>query len=286
MDEFEQIAADLQKSIEVDETAGPLTDEHKELLKDPANVTKALALGIAALAKAKGAQTTDLSQDKAPKSKTVTEVEPDPAEHPVKSGRGYKDTKPYIGKGDEEDDDDKPNFFGKKKKVKKSAEEDDDEVDVTEFTGEMAKAINYLIDEVAELRKSQAELLEGSGIFGQVLHEVAANDPRRDNLSVNVAKALSFVVNEVKEIKKGLSTQADLFKSVAEMPGVPRAAGIALIKSEHDGAAGAGVDAGQAVSKGDRSRLYKAAVEKKITMDEYKDALAKGDTSILARIGS
>lgn len=308
MDEFEKIAADLEKSIKIDETAAPLSVEAQELLKDPANVRKALLLGAKELAKAKGAMPTDLKQEKAVKDDEVTDTEADPAEHPVKSGKGYKDSRPYVGKmgkgegcddddaGDDEDD--KPNFFGKKKgkgkmdkgaKVKKSEADDgdDDLVDVTEHMESMEKAVNFLIGENAELKKSMSELTEGTGIFGQVLHQIAENDPRRDNLIVNMAKAIAFVVGEIKDLRKGVSLTSDMMKAVTELPGAPRAAGLSLLKSDIDGAAAAGVigggNSGKSLSEGDRQRLWQAAMAKSITKDEYRTALATGDAGVLQK---
>lgn len=285
MDEFEQIAADLEKSIKTDETTELSAAEVQEFLKDPANVRKALALGAKELAKAKGAITTDLSQEKAPKSKTVTETEDDPAETPVKSGKGYKDTRPYVGKGDDGDGDDdkdgKPSFFGKKKKAVKKGDEQadaDDDVDVTELVqelvahnGEMAKAINWLVDQVDGLRKSQETLVEGSGIFGQVLSEVAENDPRRDTLLINMGKAINKAMGELADIKKSVASQHDLVKAVTELPGAPRAAGLALIKAEAEG--GAAAAGGNKLSKSETQQLYGLATSKKITTGEYREAL-------------
>jgi hypothetical protein len=303
MDEFEQIAADLEKSIKVDEAASDVlkSEDAQAILKDPAKVREALLAGVRVLAKAKGAPKTDLSQEEAVKDEEVTDDEEDPAETPKKSGQGYKDTRPYVGKfgkGDDDHDDDddgdedeKPSFFGKKAKkghkkpMKKSDDEEGDLEDVTEFMGEMAKAVNWLVGEVAELRKGQSELTEGTGIFGEVLHQVAENDPRRDTMLINMAKALSFVVGEVKDLRKSVGEQRDLVKAVAEMPGAPRVAGLALLKAEADGAGAAGVaDGGDKLSKGDRGRLFQAAVKKSITTDEYKHALKTGDVSVLAKV--
>lgn len=294
MDEFEQMAADLEKSVKADEVTA-LSPELQELLKDPENVKKALALGAEALAKAKGAQPTDLSQEKAPKKKTVTETEDDPAEEPVKSGKGYKDTRPYVGKGCDGDDDDgdgKPDFFKKKKKKMKKSDDDDDDdgddpdvEDVTEFMGQMAKAMNFIVDEIVELKKGQQELTEGSAIFGQVLHTVAETDPRRDTLFLSMAKALTSVVENVKDLKKSAHEQVELAKSISQMPGAPRVAGLHLMKSEADNAAAAAAgQGGTKVSEGDRQRLFQAAVRKSITTHEYKNALATGDVSVLEKI--
>lgn len=315
MDEFEKIAADLEKSIKIDEAAAPLSAEQQELLKDPANVRKALALGMAELAKAKGAQTTDLSQEKKVKDDNVTDDEDEGDEGPkaVPSGKGYKDTRPYVGKmgkGESCDDDDgdgdegKPSFFGKKKgkgkmdkgaKVKKSDDDDGDDelVDVTEQIAQMAehnesvaKCLNFLVDKVCKLEKSQDELTEGSAIFGQVLHQVAENDPRRDNLTVTMAKALHKALGELSDLKKSLGESRDLMKSVATMPGAPRVAGLALAKAEADAASVDPGVKGPEISKGDKSRLYKAAVQKDITFDEYTHAVKTGDVSVLTKVAA
>lgn len=309
MEEFDQAAADLEKAIAADEAGKDLmkSEEVQALLKDPAKVKEALALGVQALAKAKGAIKTDLSQEEAVKDKETTDTEDDPAESPKPSGRGYKDTRPYTGKhtrkGDDDHDDDddgddgkdkkKPSFFGKMAKKGKKAHKGDDEadadVDATEFMETLGKAMDHVIGELHELRAENAllkaeveEVKEGSVIFGQVLA-----DPRRDNALSTMLKALTSIHGGVEALKKAVAESGEgtnsLLKSIAAMPGAPRAVGMALVKSGDLDPTGAGARSDK-VSEGDKGRLMKARVSKQITEAEWQHAVRSGDVSILEKV--
>jgi len=287
-DLFENAANELEKSMKEEEQSTPPSAE---------TLAKAIRKGItdAVAPLLKGGPTSDMSAE-ADKRGTLTDTSSDPAEKPKKSGGGYPDSKSYTSKkGDDDfndddddgDDDDTPSFFKKKKKRKgKKAckgdedynddryyeDDDDDAYDASEFIDGMSKAVDHL-------SKSNNRLEEGLSVFGELLSELA--DPRRDKLAVNMAKAMTHIVDRVTKLEKAITEQNDLVKSMARMPGAPKIAGatqLNLIKGEEESE-----DATPKVSQEDRDRLFKAAVEGRISQAERRNAVVTGDLSCLKK---
>lgn len=284
--ELEKLQADLEKSISKDEKPTADGDSKESLEKGLATHLMAAAKDF--IAKASGAVTSDLPAEKDKRGELTTSGK-DPAESPVKSGQGYKDSSKYEArKGDDEDEDDEddkdemPSFFKKKakKKMKKSEdeseeEEEDSEVDATEFLEQMGGAVDHL-------GKSVRELEEGMAVFGELLSEIA--DPRRDNLNATMAKALAHLVTEVKDIKKSLAAHESVMKSISTMPGAPRVAAMHVAATETETAPSAPAARGMKLEKSMKDRLWRLTAERKISVDEYKHACATGDVSILDRV--
>lgn len=275
-DLLDTAAAELENSIKEDEQSAKV---------EPKDLGKAIVEGVQTavkdfLAKGKGAQTSDLSAEK-DKRGELTGSGKDPAESPKKSGQGYSDSSGYEArKGDDSDDDDDdsddvPAFFKKKKKGKKvkksddveddSDEDSDDEAyDATEFVEEMGDAVNHM-------NKSINRLEEGLAVFGELLAEVA--DARRDKLMVNMAKALTHIVEEQKEIKKSLVAHSTMMKSIAQLPGMPRVAGLFNQAQGTEEVTTSSEGAGTKLSKATHDRLWQMAVQRKITSEEMKKAI-------------
>lgn len=292
-DLFEAAAADLEKAIQAEEEETPPDGPEAiaKAVKDKLNE----AVEIATTGKlAKAGPASDMSADKDRRG-TLTSTKDDPAKTPKKSGQGYKDSSVHTAeKGDDEhcDDDDTPAYFKKKgKKAKKAAKKADDEhnddddessedgLDADEFVEGMEKAIG-------DLRKGNRNLEEGLATFGELLSDMA--DPRKDKLLVTMAKGISHIVDRLGKLEKSVAEQGDLAKSIAKMPGMPRIAGLALAKSESaetaqaTGTEGRGGMA-ETITDGDRERLFKAVVEKRISKAEHGNALRTGDLKCLEK---
>jgi len=284
-DVFETAAAELEASLAKDEkSSGEATDLGKAIVSSITSAVKDV------LAKGKGAQKTDLSAE-ADKRGTLVDSGKDPAESPKKSGQGYKDSSIYEarkGHDDDEDGDDDdgdmPSFFKKKKKkgmgkkkIMKSEDEDedesdDDEVDATQFVEELGEAVDHL-------GKSIHRLEQGMAIFGELLSEMA--DPRKDKLMVNMAKAISHLVTENKDLKKSLVNNGTMMKAISQMPGVPRVAGLQAAFSATEESETPESNGRTSLSKSQRDRLFQLAVAKKISIDDMKKAVSTGDASVL-----
>lgn len=286
-DVFESASQELEKSIQEDEKAQP-TDLGQQLIKSVTNAVQDF------LAKGKGGQPSELSAEK-DKRGSLTESGKDPAESPKKSGKGYDDSTKYEARkgedmDDEDDEDDKPSFFKKKKKKKvkkmyKSYDEQDEDtsdedesadeaLDATEFVEELGDAVEHI-------NKSVGRLEDGMAVFGELLAEMA--DPRRDKVLVSLAKAVSHLVQEQKEIKKSLVAHQTLVKAIAQMPGVPRVAGLQLVAQEAEAASVGGAEPKQ-ISQADKDRLFRAAVQKQISTEEMNKAIRTGDLSVLEKV--
>jgi len=232
----------------------------------------------------KGAPTSDLSAEK-DKRGTLTDSGKDPAETPKKSGGQYPDSKQYTSmkadddyNDDDDDDDTPPKFFKKKKKnmkkmCKKSELLEDEEDDMEEY--DASEFIDGMGDAVEEIGKSCQRLEEGVAVFGELLAENA--DPNRDKLLVSLAKSMQFVIDKVTKIEKAYVQHSDLMKSIAQMPGMPKVAGMALAKSEDS------QTENKRISAEDRNRLFKAAVSGQISQAEMKHAKETGDLSCLKK---
>lgn len=266
---LEEAKSALEKSIREDEV---LDQGAEGLAKAVLNAAKDF------LTKGKG---TDLLAEE-DKRGDLTTASADPAKTPKKSGQGYSDSSKYESrKGedmdeedeDEDEDEDKmPAFFkkkGKKKAMKKSfeVEEDEDgEVDATELVEGIAEQLNYVT-------KSLHMIQEGLGIFGDVLCDQA--DPSKDRLLVELAKAVSHIVTEQKEMKKSLAEQVTLFKAIAHAPNSPRIAGFNNLME------GFAPEKSSQISKADHDALFQLAIKKSISTEEMKKAVRTGDVSIL-----
>ena len=242
--------------------------------------------------KKKGKNPSDLTADGSTEDlDEIDDPDNDPAESPVPAGGNYPDTKRYVKKAkdemfeDEDDDDDKPEFFKKKskKKVCKSLDEDSDEVDATEFMLQMGNAMDHTVGEVAGLKKSLGQVVKGLAIFGDLLSDLA--DPRKDQMQETMAKALTYLVKENKELRKSLQESNDLVKSISQAPGMPQMAGIPLapvggnddlIKSQQPAQK-------VELQKSDRDMLMKAVMQREITQRQYSAALKTGDLSCLKK---
>lgn len=282
MDNFEKAAAELENAIKTEEThvADP----------QPQDIGKAIVKGItdavSSLVKA-GKKGEGLSADN-DKRGTLTETEEDPAKKPSSSTKGYPDSKGYSSrKADDEHDDDEDedehdddgdddsdegghevNPFKKKgcKKCDKS-HDDDAVVEVTPFLKGIEKSIKKLSDRSVYLEK-------GMAIFGELLSEMS--DPSRDKLAVAMAKGITFLTDKITKLEKSVEQQNSLVKSIAQMPGMPKVAGIAqsLQKSEESTVA-------PKISDIERDRLFKAASHRKISTAEFNQALKTGDLACL-----
>jgi len=288
-DLFEAAAADLEKAIRAEEEETPVDG--------PEAIAKAVkskldeAVEIARTGKlSKAGPGSDESADKDRRG-SLTSTKDDPAKTPKKSGQGYKDSSGYTSeKGsmshDDEDEDDTPAYFKKKSKKKaKKSEEDynddedgEDSLDADAFVEGMEKAIG-------DLRKGNRNLEDGLATFGELLSDMA--DPRKDKLLISIAKGISHIVDRLGKLEKSFGDQADMVKAVSRMPGVPRVAGLALAKAEAaesavaTGTEGRGV--ADALTDGDRERLFKAVIEKKISRSEHSAALRTGDLRCLEK---
>ena len=268
---FEAAASQLEKSIKPDVQPSKEAESLKDVL---------LKAATDFLNKGKGGQGTDLEADK-DKRGSLIEAGKDPAEHPVKSGQGYKDSSKYEArKGDDEDDmddedeDEKESMFKKKKKkmkkkMDKSGDEDESEdevVDATEFVEDLGDAVDHI-------NKSVERLEAGMVAFGDLLVDMA--DPRREKLLVTMAKAISHVIEKQDKIEKSLSQFADLKKAMKE-PSAPKVAGQTIVVEGTE-------NKGSILKSEDKNRLFQLASKSKISMEEYKNAVKTGDISILDR---
>lgn len=291
-DILEQATQDLEKSLAEDQQQ----EETEQNLGDA--IVKAIkSVTTEFLGKA---QTTDLSADKDRRG-SLTETSKDPATSPKKTGREYPDSSKYEArKGSDMDDDfegddedDAPKGKGKKlskyamkmkkmKKMKKSQDEDrsyDDDDDVTEDMVDATEAVAAIGESTELIGKSLDRLEDGMSVFGELLGEMS--DPKRDKILVNIAKGISFLVDQQKELNKSIREQNDLMKSIGQMPGVPRVAGLhQMVKTDEVKKA----EGGGVLKKGDKDRLFKAAVQGQISMEEFKEAQATGDASILEKV--
>jgi hypothetical protein len=264
MDIFEELSQELENSI------APVSEGSDSVAKG---------------GKKKGRNQSDLTADQVKGDEDLLDEEDDPAENPVKSGGNYPDTKKYVKKAsncdddndsdDDEDEDDKPAFFGKKN-VKKAMLVDE-EVDATEFMKNLGEAVDFLGGRMERIAKSMNMLMKGQAIFGNIVADLA--DPRKDKLQETMAKALMFLVNENKEIKKSMVVSCDLMKSVQKMPGVPFMAGMinpnsgdTVAKSE------------STLTKADADLLQKAVLKGEITKAQWLQARHTGDLSCVTGV--
>jgi len=281
MDAFEKAAAELESSIKTEESS--VSDPQ------PQDIGKAIVKGItdavSDLVKA-GKKGSDLSAED-DKRGTLTDTEEDPARHPSSSGKGYPDSKGYTSRkaddehdddDDEDDDDDdsdegghEVNPFKKKKGCKKgdeSHDEDDDGVvEVTPFLKGIEKSLK-------NLGKHSEYLEKGLAIFGELLSEMS--DPSRDKLAVAMAKGITFLTDKVAKLEKSVEQHNSLMKSIAQMPGMPKVAGVANALAKSEEAAPAAK-----ISDIERDRLFKAASHRKISTAEFQNALKTGDVACL-----
>ena len=283
---FEVAADDLEKSIKEDVENQELGKSLKDAL---------LKTTTEFLAKGKGAITSDLSAEK-DKRGELTGSSKDPAESPKKSGEGYKDSSIYEARkaaenddddNDDNDEDDMPSFFKKKHKkskkvVKKSIDEDELELEDDEDDSDMDATgfIEDLGEAVDGINKSISHLTEGVAVFGELVAEMA--DPRRDNMLVNMAKAITHLVDENKQIKKSLEAHNSLMKSMVNLPGMPKIAG----NQELAKSVGAEAPVQSAVlSKSVRDKLFAARMTGKLSAEDHQAALQSGDaTEILKKL--
>jgi hypothetical protein len=307
MDENDDI---LEKATQELEESMVEEEAQAETAKGEQDLGKAIIKAVrnAAAPFLSKAQTSDLSAEKDRRG-SLTESNKDPATTPKSSSSGYPDSTRYEARkgedldddgdedGDEDEDDKKSKrhkkgkkanpFMSKMKKMKKGHEdeEDSDDTDV-EGDDEMFDAtevVAELGENVAEINKSVDRLEEGMAVFGELLGEMA--DPRRDKLLVNLAKAVTHIISEQKEMKKSLSGVNDLMKAVSTMPGVPKIAGLQMIANKTDLAKGEGdvEDRGE-LSQENKDRLFAAAVARKISTKEMSKAMQTHDLSILERV--
>jgi len=277
MDRFEQLSAELEQTINEPES------EDEGLQK----AVVSAARDYLNKGKKKGRNPSDLSADDVSGDpEDIIDPEDDPAEDPVHSGGKYPNVKKYVKKAakcddddeDDDDEDDKPSFFKKKMKKSVQVEEDENtEVDATEFMESMGEAVGDLGARLSRMEKSLSHMMKGQAIFGELVADLA--DPRRDALNETVAKAMTYLVRQNKELAKAIGTHADVMKSIQQMPGVPRVAGMVatqenktdeLVKSEKP-----------EMTKADTDRLFKAVNGGQISMDQYRQAKATGDLSCL-----
>lgn len=274
---FDELASQLEEQISKSEKTeeAPVQEEKSEqgLLK---------ALMTTAKDYLGKAQTSDLKAEKDRRG-SLTESSDDPAKTPKKSGAGYEDSSKYEarkghGKDDDEDeDDDVPAFMkkkAKKKAMKKSIETEDEE-------SEDSEEVIDVTETVEELQKSVARLEEGVAVFGDLLAEVA--DPRRDKAMATVMKSLSHIIEKQNKLEKSLGEVQPLMKALAQMPGAPKMVGVqANLKKSVETTEGA--ETQTVLSKEDKDRLMKAAIEGKISTNEMKKAIATNDASLLEKI--
>lgn len=290
---FTAATEELEKSIKEENAEKQIPSETQDLGKA---IVKGITDAVAPLLEKahKGSPTSDLSAE-SDKRGTLLESGKDPAETPKKSGGGYGDSKSYTAEKasedyndddmDEDDDDSKPSYFKKKKKKAKKkfsksedwaddedSDDDDDGVyDASEFIDGVSEAVD-------DLGKSSQRLEDGIAVFGELLAELA--DPRRDKLQIALAKSLTYLTEKVSKLEKSIQEGNDLMKAVSQLPGVPKIAGMHLMKSEGQVEGNSG---GIQVSKEDRDRLFKAACERRISTSEMKNAIATGDMSCLKK---
>jgi len=306
-DLLEKAIRDMDAAVAADQSAGDTGGEGgQDANQAGAQVTPDLIRksivdgvkeGLGALFKANGAPRSDNTLDaKGRSGSQVIATEDDPAKSPKKSGQGYQDSSKIVNKGDDDadddddddDDDGMPAFFSRgkskgKKKMKKSEQVVDDDdadeggVDATEFLEGMGDAVEYLGKSVRELRS-------GVATFGELLAELA--DPRRDRLLISLQKGLTAVIEKQNRLEKSLGEHTSLMKSISQLPGMPKVAGMApaiAAVSQDQVQVSAQPDAlGRIVTGDQRNALMKAKAEGKITHEEWKRGRA-GDATVLAK---
>jgi len=269
MDVFETASKELESMIEGETKS---EDQATEIAKAIAGV----------LNKGKKEVRSDLSAEKVKDDKSHIEAEEDPAEDAAPSGKGYKDSSKYVNGSKkkasrDEDEDESPAPMFKKKKMKKSYEvgpEDEEEegeaegeVDATQFLNTLGEAVDEIRSELSEVKKALAVNLELA---------VEGLDNKKDELLLNMAKGMKFLIEEHKSLKKSLTEQTSLVKAVANMPGVPRA--VSLFQAGGEDALKKSVS----VSEAQKDTLWKARITNQITENQYKEAIKTGDLSCLS----
>lgn len=295
--EHDDVLAKASQELEASIADDQETEQQEETEKDLGKAIVKAIKDTAAPFLAK-AQTSTLSAEKDRRG-SLTESGKDPAASPKKSGKGYEDSSVYEARKGEDMDDDgdddeddapkkkaKKKFdFSKMKKMKKSVEveEEDDSSDEDEEMLDATEVVAELHDNVESISKSVDRLEEGMAVFGELLAEQA--DPRRDVLLANLAKAVTHIITEQKEIKKSLSGVNDLMKAVSSMPGVPKIAGVQMVVNKNDLNKSEGESETDGVmSSEDKNRLFQAAVQGKISTTEMKKAIQTNDLTILQKI--
>lgn len=240
-------------------------------------LSKAISSAIAGVLNKGANPTTDLKAELGEK-KIDSDAGKDPAETPVKSGQGYKDSKKYVARGedmdeddedgdsdkdeDDEDSDEKPKYFQKKKCMNKASSLEDNEeqvADVSDFIGGLSSAVE--------------DMGEGIAKSINLLVKSMKNDEKRDELVNTLAKAVAYLVPKVDALEKAFKDTANLQKSILSMPGMPRVAGTNITVQENHSEAH--------LSPSDKALLQKAVMEKKITLEQFINCKKSGDASIL-----
>ena len=248
------------------------------------------------------AQTTDLKAENDRRG-SLTESSQDPAKTAKKTGKEYHDSSKYeTRKGDDCDDDmDGDDLEDKKKskkkmskmaymnkmkkmgKMKKSRHGYDDENEGEEFEESALDATEFVEamgESVEEIEKSMDRMEEGMAVFGELLGEMS--DPKRDKLIVNIAKGIGFLVDQMKDLNKSVSAQNDLVKSISQLPGAPRIAGLPAQTVNNDEIKKG--EEGDTLTKGEKDRIFQLATSRRISMDEYRNAIRNNDASILEKV--